>query len=57
MSYCVLYAFGEVLGVEAWTLHRLLMSVDTNVFIKYTKVTLHVFILFFAKFEFRIISK
>lgn len=33
------------------------MSVDTNVFIKYTKVTTDIVIFFFAKFEFKIISK
>lgn len=33
------------------------MSMDTNVFIKYTEVTLGIVILFFAKFEFKIMRK
>jgi len=33
------------------------MSVDTTVFTKYAKVTLHTVILFFAKFGFKIIGK
>ena len=33
------------------------MSVDTNVFINYAKLTLGIVIFFFAKFEFKIISK